>query len=93
MSLPIEHVMPDPHTFTVVINERQRKLIRRALRLLLQESVPNQYTTARTSIKTVGGRTGDSTYGARINITRECVDTLFRPCYDLSCETYGELSP
>jgi hypothetical protein len=38
MSLPIEHVMPDPHTFTVVINERQRKLIHRALRLLLQDT-------------------------------------------------------
>lgn len=38
MSLPVEHVMADPYTYTVVINERQRKLIHRALRLLLRDT-------------------------------------------------------
>ena len=34
MAMPIEHSMPDPHTFTIVINERQRKLLWRAMRAL-----------------------------------------------------------
>ena len=34
MPMPIEHSLPDPHTFTIVINERQRKLLWRAMRAL-----------------------------------------------------------
>lgn len=31
MPAPIEHSLPDPHTYTIVINERMRQRIARAL--------------------------------------------------------------
>lgn len=41
MPYPIEHVLPDPHTFTIIINERQRKLLWRAMRALLADPESN----------------------------------------------------
>jgi len=35
--MPIEHTMADPHTYTVLINERQRKMLHRAVQVLIEE--------------------------------------------------------
>jgi len=44
--MPIEHSMPDPHVFNVVINERQRGLLRRALNCMIMSLRETQWLDA-----------------------------------------------
>lgn len=63
MSAPFELLLPDPNTYTIVINERQRKLIQMALEALI---------TSREGLTDEQVETGDDE-------VLECLADLFNP--------------